>query len=797
MVMMAMARAPGRNPACRSALMAAVAATALAMTGSAAFAQSVAGGGTPEAEDIIVTALKRSTNLQDTPLAISAVGGATLADMGISDSNQLGRTVPSLIFRENANGGSRIVIRNIQSSGEPTVGLYYDETPIIGSVGVSNDAGGSTPELRMFDVERVEVLRGPQGTLYGSGSMAGTLRLIFNKPNLNEFEGSAAGQVSSMSHGGEGYEIQGMANAPIIAGKLGIRAVGFYRNRDGWVDNDVLGLRNINNLESKGGRLMLRFEPTEAVTFDAMAVIQRSDGSNSNWYLPNYLAPGAQVPTGTPYLASFGSLQPVKDNLDLYSGTLAWDFGFATAVAVVSYSKRHLEFNYDSSLYFLNAANNATPASAGCKNFNNTGGVNCTPTQLGLYRDYALEQDPSTAYQPQDTETWTQELRLSGNGDGPLNWTVGVFNSSRDGLVRSDIVTVDPVTGVMNPIGDDTLYFRRTIKDKLSQVAGFGEASYAVTDRLNLTAGARYFSYKKTVESEVQVGNYVVGNTVQPPSDAEAKEDGWVLKFGADFRVADNVLLYVTAGQGFRPGGVNQVIGLPDALGPYTSDSLWSYEVGLKTSFADRRIIINADVFQIDWSDLQASAQTSSQANGSAFSFITNAGDVRIRGVELEMTVVPLPGLTLQGSGSYIDARLKEDQVAPPGITITGAGKKGDVVPQTPPLNVQGSAEYRFGVSNDFDILTRGDVSYVDDSWMLFGRTNAYQQRLPGYTLVGARLALERSDGQWAIGLFANNLFDAVGMVSKGNGALFGGGNNVRVLTTSPRVIGLDFRTRF
>lgn len=753
-----------------------------------------------DATDIVVTALKRSTNLQETPLAISAVGGETLANMGVQDSTQLARTVPSLVFRENANGGSRVVIRNIQSSGEPTVGLYYDETPIIGSAGVSNDAGGSTPEVRLFDVERVEVLRGPQGTLYGSGSMAGTLRLIFNKPNLTDFQGAAAAQGTTVSHGGEGYEVQGMVNVPIVYDMLALRVVGFYRDRDGWIDNDRLNLKDINGLTSKGGRAMLRFQPTHNLTFDALAVIQRTDGSNSNWYFPNYQSPNSYVPKpdGKPYLASFESLQPQKDNLDLYSGTLSWDFGFASATAVVSYSKRRLEFNFDTSPYFRNAAANATVNSTGCKNYNATGGLPCTPAQLLAYKGYALAQAPSTAFQPQETKSWTEEFRVSGNGDSRLNWTLGFFHSSRDGKIRSDIATVDPDTGVMEPLTPDNLYFRRAIDDKLTQIAGFGEASYELTDRLNLTFGARWFEYEKTVGSEVTVGNFVVGNAVQPYSSAKAKENGWVLKFGADYKLADDMLAYFTAGQGFRPGGVNQVIGLPDALGPYTSDSLWSYEFGLKTSWMDRRIILNADIFQIDWSDMQASAQTvSAQANGSTFSFITNAGDVRIRGVELEMTVRPIDGLTLQASGSYIDARLREDQTAPPGISINGAGRKGDRVPQTPPLSVQGSAEYRFAIGHDLQILTRGDVAYIDDSWMLFRRTNAYQQRLPGYTTVGARLGLERGDGLWSVGVFANNILNSMGLVSKANGALFGGGNNVRVLTTTPRTIGIDLRTRF
>lgn len=754
-------------------------------------------------EEIVVTALKRATNLQETPLAISAVGGETLSNMGISDSSQLARTVPSLVFRENANGGARIIIRNIQSSGEPTVGLYYDETPLIGSAGVSNDAGGSTPEVRLFDVERVEVLRGPQGTLYGSGSMAGTLRLIFNKPDLNEYAGAAAAQVTSMTHGSMGYEVQGMVNVPIVSDMLAVRAVGFYRDRGGWLDNSLLGLKNFNDSTSKGGRLMVRAKPVDSLTLDGLAVIQRTNGYNANWSYAVYNAGGPA------YDARYESLQPQSDELDLFSGTATWDAGFATITGVASYSNRRLTYNYDTSQYFRNAAANATANSSSCRAYFKLGAVPCSETQLEEYRQHSLSQAPSTAYSPQKTRHWSQELRMSGNGDGPFQWTVGVFNSVRKTHIVSDVNAVDPATGLMiTPLTTEdyvvggitrpaTVFFRRTIDDKLTQQAAFGEVNYGVTDRLTLTAGARYFKYKKTVTGSVDVANVVVGNDLQPAQTARATESGWVLKFNADYKLTDDVLIYGQASQGFRPGGVNQVIGLPDALGPYTSDSLWSYEIGVKTSWLDRAIIVNFDVFQIDWSDLQTSAQTVSQANGSAFSFITNAGDVRIRGLELESTFHPLEGLTLQANGSYIEAKLREDQLAPAGITVNGAGFKGDYVPYTPKFSGQASVEYRHSLNDNLQLLTRADLSYMGSSWTLFRRTNAYQQKLPAYTTVGVRLGVEEVEGRWSVGLFANNLFDKVGIVTKGNGALFGGANAVRAVSIAPRTIGLDFRTKF
>jgi len=735
--------------------------------------------------EIVVTALKRATNLQRTPLAISAIGAQSLANQGITDSSQLARATPNLVIRENSNGGSRVTIRNIYASGEPTVGLYYDETPITGSVGVSSDAGGTTPDIRLFDVERVEVLRGPQGTLYGAGSMAGTVRLIFNKPDLYHYDGSMSGQLSTVSHGDLGYNLQGEVNVPIAEGVLAARAVGFYEHQGGWLENSTLGLHDFNKSKSYGGRLLVRFRPVDNLTIDGMAVLQDRHGYSSSWDYQEY------VNGGPKYDQSLATLTPQRDKLQLYSGTLNWDFGFATLTAIASYSKRNLAFNFDYTPYFTGAAAKATPTSAGCLRYNNipAGGA-CDPAQLAGYRDYALSQAPITAYQPQSTRTSTQEVRLA-NGDHRLQWTIGGYHSYRKNFVDSSLDTTDAVTGKM--LFPHKIWYRRTVLDILEQYAAFGEVTYKLTHKLSLTAGLRYFDYKKTDTGEVQVGNIVVGNYPQPPITAHSSENGTVLKFNASYQLTRDVMLYASASQGFRPGGVNESIGLPAALGPYHSDSLWDYEIGFKTAWFDRKLIINGDIFQINWKNLQVSAS----ANDGAFGFITNAGDVRVRGIEIESTIRPIDRLTLQASGSYTVAKLRGDEVAPPGITIIGAGSDGDYVPMTPKWTLQGSAGYVFPVSDSLEVLTYADVNYMGPSWTQFDRVNAYEHRLPGYALTGLRFGLQSSDNRWGVYAFVNNVFNVLGLTSKNGGASTGGLDAINVVSVRPRTIGLNFRTKF
>jgi len=217
-------------------------------------------GSSTDMAEVVVTALKRNTKLQDTPLAISAVTGDSLEKAGNTDFTQLTRTAPSLRIVDSGPGQRRVLIRGIQASGEPTVGVYYDESPVAGSVGTTSDAASSTPDFRLFDVERAEVLRGPQGTLFGAGSMGGTIRVIFKKPNMNRFEAATRADGQVVEHGGAGGSVDAMVNLPVIDGKLAARLVGFYQKYAGYVDNNRLGLTNINDGFSTGGRGLVRIE---------------------------------------------------------------------------------------------------------------------------------------------------------------------------------------------------------------------------------------------------------------------------------------------------------------------------------------------------------------------------------------------------------------------------------------------------------------------------------------------------------------------------------------------------------
>jgi outer membrane receptor protein involved in Fe transport len=731
----------------------------VAISGSNVHAQQIDESHQDDRNEIVVTALKRATNVQDTPLAISAVGSEQLTSMGIADSNSLARISPGLVVREGAASGTRVTIRNIRAAGEQTVGLYYDETPVMGSSGVTSDAGGATPDIRLFDVERVEVLRGPQGTLYGSSAMAGTVRLIFAKPDMNDLAATFAGQMSTVDGGGVGFENQAMINAPIIEHVLSVRAVGFYRQRPGYVDNIHLGQKNVNDQNSKGGRVMVRFKPADNLTIDGLATFQNITGSLNDYFL----AAGA-------YKSTYESLQPLRDRIRLYSGTLTWDIGPVTATVNAAHSYRNFNYSYDFSEFFRTFGALFPVGSASYNAFNS--------------------QAPSVANSPQITKTDTIEARLAGNESGPLQWTAGLFYANRKGDFDSNIVRTASGSGVIQPISNTTFLGQRVITDQLKQKAGFAEASYELTDSLSVTGGIRYFHYDRRVTGAVTVVNNQVGFTASAPTDQSSSENGWLYKANASYKINPRLMVYATASSGQRPGGVNQNVSLPANLQVYQSDTLWNYELGVKSEWLDRAIILNADIFQIDWNNMQ----TSGTLPGTNFAFIANAGRARVRGIEAEATATPYEGLQFQLSGSYIDAKLREDQG---NQSLLAAGLKGDDIPSVPKVTAQGGAQYGWNLGSTTKATIRSDVYYSGSSWTEFRHTSAFQRRLPAYAIVSLRAGVSAQDDSWSASLFVNNLFNDDTVISKLSSNVYGSLNNVRAISNVPRTIGIDVTKNF
>jgi len=726
-----------------------------------------------ELAEVVVTALKRNTRIQDTPIAISAVTGDSLEKAGNTDFTQLTRSAPSLRIVDSGPGNRRVLIRGIQASGEPTVGVYYDESPVSGSVGTTSDAASSTPDFRLFDVERAEVLRGPQGTLFGAGSMGGTIRVIFQKPKMNKFEAAASADGQVVQHGKGGGSMDAMVNLPVIDDKVAVRLVGFYQQYAGYVDNNRFGTTNINDGHSTGGRALIRITPIDRLTVDLAAYYQDVATGSPRWVLE----------TGQPWVTNARAESGNFDTDRIFSATAHYDLDFATITGVSSYFDRNKITDGDVSNTFLGRD---TPA--GCKTYL-TKTRDCTSDELSSYLVNTRALFSSSLYQPQFVHDFTNELRMSSAGADRFNWTVGVYTENRISSVRSTLLLANPDTGNLLPFIAQNIKYDRTIDDHLNQIAGFLELSYKILPSLTFTTGARYYKYDKSVGGRVDVGQIHYASVVTPETVAESSQHGVIGKFNLSWQAQEGLLVYAQASQGFRPGGVNQVIGLPAALAAYSSDSLWDYELGIKSTLA-RGIYLNLTGYRIDWDNIQVSGRTA--GTGSVFGLISNAGAARIWGSEAELTATLAKGLTLSANLGYTDSRLSADQVS---TVVTAAGKKGDRLAYAPQYTMGASLEYLHPLAGPVDAFFHVDTSFVGGSYSSISPTDIYRRYLPAYNVGNVRFGAQKNDETWGAYLYINNIADSVDIVSSSTSSNTLG--QTLVYSLPPRTFGLNLTYKF
>ncbi|MCJ9427983.1 TonB-dependent receptor [Kordiimonas marina] len=680
-------------------------------------------------EEIVVTATKRAVSLQDTAMSISALTGKTLDNMGADNFVDYARSLPSVSFVDRGPSRKKIVIRGISSgvnAETQTTGVYFDEVPV--------GAASRNPDLKIFDIERIEVLRGPQGTLYGEGSMGGTIRIITNKPDLENFAADVQGTYSSTHKGGSNYALNGMVNIPIVNDKLAVRAVGYYRNFDGYVDNVTLGLNNVNKEETWGGRFAARLKASDSLMLTFNIIHQDS----------KYDAIGHYDPAIGDLKQNQKYLEYTNDKFTAYNLTLDLDLGWANLNSSTSYFDRQFANLRDLS------------------------------PLLGGIPAYLENTEPDTS--------WVHETRLVSQNDGRFQWIAGVFYKDGKGTFNQLAeaaffpgLSTDPLTLVEASIPTTT-----------RQVALFGEASYDLTDKLKATVGLRWFDIK------VEDSSYTSGLLVGPATtvNTSVAENGVTPKFLLSYQASKDFMLYTTAAKGFRQGGTTGQGNPPDpdtgepSPTSYDSDSLWSYEVGAKSTLLDGRMTLNLAAFYVDWSNIQVTVLRSD-----GFSFTANAGKASSKGVEAEMTLRPMEGLDISLSGSYTNAQLEEDQPLP------GDGKKGDNIPGVPDVNLAALARYSFALTDSVDAFVQGSVQHVGASRNGFATATgtggvAAADAQPAYTMGNVRAGVMM--GNYEIDLFVDNLWDErpVNLFNRFMG-------DVRIQTSRPRTFGVSVKTRF
>jgi iron complex outermembrane recepter protein len=637
------------------------------------------------------------------PVAITALTGQQMKDMGGSDLADFAGAIPGLSFQNDRAGENRTTIRGISEIGgtAPSVGVYIDEIPVTA-------VSGEQINLKSFDVDRIEVLRGPQGTLYGEGSEGGTIRVVTNKPDASGFSADFRATASGTDHGGANGEADAMINVPLIDDTLALRVVGLWSDYDGWTTNPDLGVSRYNENSSYTVRAAARFTPDPDWTIDASYIHQlsRSDGPSVS---------------DLDYVYAVPTPEPRNDRIDVYNLTIQRHFDFATLTSATGY--------FDRSSNSLNDFSSEAPL---------------------LSFVFGTPIDTVYISRPNKQKTFTEELRLVSNGDGPFQWTVGGFYENNSLFIANASHT--------NPPEDDV--FDLSVDDISRQYAAFGEATYAITDALHLTAGVRYFEQDRDTKASVSglvpllFTGVSFNDLTQKASDSHVTE-----KFSLSYNVTDKALVYATASSGFRAGDINPYAfmfpGAPQSFGP---ESLWNYEVGAKTSWFDDRLVANGDLFYIDWSDLIVDAQTANPLFGYSF----NAGKAHSEGAELELTAIPMEGLELSLGETYNEAQL--DRVSP-----GAAATEGSTLPFVPKFKTFAAAQYSFplpfwGLSGRL----RGDLFNTSSTYSFI--SNAPSSVSDSYTQVNLRAGVVGTD--WDLMVFADNVGNTKGELSASVGEL-------------------------
>ena len=696
-------------------------------------------------EEIVVTAQKRgAVNVQDVAESIQAFSSDQLENEFTEGFDDYSRRVPSLSAVNQGSGQTQIVFRGVtaarvthaQPQDRSTAGLYVDETPVT--------SNAFNPDVGLFDVNRVEVLRGPQGTLYGASSMSGAVRVITNEPNVDEFEAKGDVTLSNTDGGGFNNSEKFMVNVPIAEGAFALRAVGYHIEKSGYIDNVVNGENNINDEESFGGRISALWSATDR--FSARATVTLNDleaDGRADEYLPAdaFLA-GATGVTITDELqtAKFTN-EPFDDELVLSNLTLKYETDNHEIVSSTSYLDRELENQLDDAIrvQFFFGPGLTAPF------FNNT-----------------------------EVEDFTQELRISNTNADRLSYVFGLFYQNQDKTFNqialvpgSDALFAVygiPPAGVFGATMDSI--FDGNTKIEAEQIAGFGEVAWQITEQWELTVGLRVFDW--TSEADISFAGLVQSGADQ--RTGESSETGVSPKFRVSYQHNDDVLFYGVASKGFRIGGVNEPVSptlcAPDlaAIGSATqtpetfdSDDLWNFELGAKTSWADDRLYFNVSGYKIEWSDLQSSVLLPT----CGFSFVDNSGDVDIWGVEVEAIAAPTDNLDLYFNASWTDGELVSN---PNTLGVATFGSEGDRVPNVPEYTMSAGFGYtRPGVFQDFEGFLRASVEYAGSSYSQFNATATAVNfvrtpKIPNFISGNVSLGLENDE--WEFAFFVKNIGD-------------------------------------
>jgi outer membrane receptor protein involved in Fe transport len=702
-------------------------------------------------ETIIVTAQKRAERLSDVPVPVAALDASSLLASSKTSLQDYYTQAPGVNLT--ALGESSVpllAIRGITPGGyvNPTVGVVVDDVPFGASLAIVTGILTVTPDLDPNDLDRIEILRGPQGTLYGASSMGGLLKYVTAKPSTDGVHGRFQAGVSSVRYGEMGYALRGSVNVP-LSSDLAIHVGGAIRHDPGWVDNVQTGEDDVNATKLSTARLAGLWRPTGDLTIEASALYQRAKrpGSSDTHVLPGLDTFEQSMLRNTGWY---------DQSFQAYSLTGTLDLGARTTLTSISgYSKGRLQDQFDVPLAIY---------------------TNATLAHFGVAG--------AASYSDARFNRFSQELRLATDITDRISWIVGAFYNDEDYKYDADAPAIDPATGLTaGSLGQyhATGHYR--------ELAGFTDVDFKFTDRFDVQIGGRASDLRVIYEQASVNSIPPQVNSAIPRTVTKDKVFTYLLT--PRYRFSDNLMGYVRLASGYRPGGPNPFpTGVPPGASPqYDHDTVQSYDVGLKGNVLDRVLSFDASLFYIDWKDVQLAVRTL-DATGVSRQYTANAGRARSQGAELSIVLKPLRGMTITGQATYTDATLRK---APSNAVFSSF--IGARLPYSSKWSTNLSVRQDFPLSLELTGTLGGSWSYVGDRrGRLFAGcvgvvcTGLPQEVFPAYHQVDVDAGLKF--GTWSANLYVNNLTDSRGLLRGGRDAILSQAYSRTY--TQPRTIGVS-----
>ena len=673
--------------------------------------------------EIVVTAAKREQSVRDVSGSVSAVSEATLQKLNAQSLSDYINRVPGVVFNDYQPGNSEVVIRGIASStyheaNQATTGYYLNELPL-GEPGFPL----VIPDVDAFDISRVEVLRGPQGTLFGSSSLGGAVNYVVNEADPSRFDAGFEGMASTTKGAGElGYAVKGMINAPIVTDKLAVRLVALQRVDAGFLDNPALGDSGSNDLRVRGLRGSIVFTPTETTRISALSMYQEYDLDDQTYV---FIIPGTRNYTRPTTVREYQD-----SDFQMHSLRVEQDLGFATLTAVGSYTKKNARSRFDYSFGVDFDPRTGTPIVGD--------GFGHSKTEYG-------------------------ELRLASPDGGRFRWLAGA-NYTRLRGFGDDKIRIEGISDYVDAnlgqfggqpssvIAPDDYSSRSTYRNHVTEKAIFGEVSYDIVDQLTLTLGGRVFEYRTRSQATLAPNvNLVPAFDYKPAAD---KQSDFIPKASLTYKPDDDFMVYALYSEGFRIGGLNVfALPYPDLPQSFGSDTTKNYEIGTRFDLIDGTLSVDLTAYHIDWNNIQARLFTPDIR-----AYTVNGGGADIDGVELSLTMRPTRGLTFTSNLSYNDARLSS--LLPDTFAPGGGYAKGTRLPGASEWILSNAVDLTFP---DSPLKPRIGLShrYMSSAPVAFGAT----LEKGDFHLIDLNASVTVSD-RIELSLFAKNLFNQYGILN-------------------------------